>query len=148
MLPSLADADRKRLFRCAGTVCGIALLFSPLAGRSSIEVQGDRIIPLSVAAPVRPKPVSYDVRSFAAVRDPFVIEDSGTPSPAAAASASGAVVTAVISGVDARALIEERNVVRLIRPGDAVDGSAVVSIAGRGVRLANGRLLPLMGDRP
>lgn len=69
--------------------------------------------------------------------------------PAAApAQRPPARVTALITGTHPFALIDEGGTTRLVTLGDRIGEDAVTAISGVGVRLANGRTLPLAPDPP
>ena len=76
------------------------------------------------------------------VAPPFTIP---VPAPAQQPPAR---VTALITGTHPFALIDEGGTTRLVTLGDRIGDDAVTAISGTGVRLANGRLLPLAPDPP
>ena len=55
--------------------------------------------------------------------------------------AQTARVTAVVTGAHPFALVEDAGTTRLVTVGDRIAGELIAAIDGRGVRLANGRLL-------
>lgn len=69
------------------------------------------------------------------------------PAPAPA-QRPPARVTAVITGTHPFALIDEGGTTRLVTLGDRIGEDAVTAISGTGIRLANGRTLPLAPDPP
>ncbi len=123
----------------------------PLAGQSSSEFFGERP---SVAAPATASPIVETPRERAIYvkRDPFEAEEPRQGNAAAAGTravqgqpmpAAGPLVTAVVLGPSARALVDDGMRVRIVQPGDALAGSVVRSIDAAGVHLATGAILPL-----
>lgn len=148
MLPALDDPARAWLLRVACAACSIALLLVPLVGRSAIELGRERGAQMPLFSTTIVKRTSYDVQSFARVRDPFIVDGVKTVRSPVIVPAAKAAVTAVITGTEARALIEENGNVRLVRVGDVISGSRVTAISRPGVRLANGAFLTLDGSAP
>ncbi|HTD36019.1 MAG TPA: hypothetical protein VK669_00790 [Candidatus Limnocylindrales bacterium] len=111
---------------------------TPAMSSAAPERSGDmpeRIMPL----PSSLGPLPPNAGAGEAAR-PFAI-----PAPAPA-QRPPARVTAVITGTHPFALIDEGGTTRLVTLGDRIGEDAVAAISGTGVRLANGRTLPLAPD--
>lgn len=160
------NEQRKRLLTCSALLCAIPLCLSPLAGRSSFELESERAAfnarfsALEVANVWKDQPVSV-------ARDPFVPETSPPDTAAKAESGSAGIVgmhvtqgesiglamppnragapivSAIVTGPSSRALVSDGERVRVVRVGDMLAGSRVASIDGSGVHLQSGLLLPL-----
>ena len=61
--------------------------------------------------------------------------------PFATGPRTGAAVTAVITGPQPFALVDESGTTRVLTVGDRIDGDRIVGIDANGVRLAGGRVL-------
>lgn len=163
----LDDRRRKQLGGLSALLCSIAILLLPVAARSSIGVEHDRLaleerFRLPVLAP------AYAPPHLIVLRDPF---DSVAPPPeemsysgspfgtsrpqlvplppnrgamgTSVADAAGVmdvpIVRAVITGgATPRALVDENGQVRIIGLSDTMEGSPVVAIDTLGIRLKNG----------
>jgi hypothetical protein len=145
-------------------LCCLPALLLPLAGRSAFELhEEEAVLAQRFEKDEAHAPKAVAVLSVA--RDPFVpdapqqIAPSGTPSsltsgsvvgthvvqgaPIGIALPSGAEVRAIVSGLSPRALVEEGGRVRVVAPGDSLNGSRILRIDSSGVALQNGLRLSL-----
>src|SRR6185437_1494457 len=157
----LDEASRRRMFAWSAVLCAIPLCLAPLAGRSSFEVAGERArFEARFSAPALE--VTWHRHSVNVARDPFAVEKPVEGGPVTAAGVvgvhvtqgqaigytvpghGGAVrVTAVVTGVSPRALIDEGSGVRIVGVGDTLSGARIVGIDASGVHLQHGTLLAL-----
>jgi hypothetical protein len=79
-----------------------------------------------------------------AMQPPFATTTA--QSLAAAAQPLSARVTALVTGAHPYALLDDAGTTRLVTLGDRVGGTTIAAISASGVRLANGRTLPLVTD--
>jgi len=142
MLPALFDDERRTLLRAALMMCAASLAMLPLTSQSSLEAGAGTVTATSSSA----RGNELETLSFPSIaldRDPFV---PGVAMPDAAMSAadsrenggSGAVVRAVVTGTEPRALVEIGTVVRVVGIGDAVGTAKVLEINASGVTLSGG----------
>ena len=131
MLPALLDNDRRTLMRVAVMMCTASLGILPMTVPSSSTARAD-------ARPARgatqdfgiPQKLAFPPVAFA--RDPFV------PDATAREAESGAVLRAVVTGPQPRALVEIAGVARVVRVGDRIGQGVVLSIDAGGVVLSGG----------
>ncbi len=141
MLPALLDDDRRTLARVALTMCAASLAILPMtipsSGTARADAQRARGVRRELGVPGR---LTFPTMAFA--RDPF--EPDATDSEAV----PGAVLRAVVTGVQPRALVEVAGVARVVRVGDRIGRATVVSIEATGVALSGGIELHVTTVRP
>lgn len=163
----LDDTQRRRTLLCSVLLCVVPLFLAPLAGRSSLEVAGERAMldarfsAPSLAATWSAKPVNV-------ARDPFIPEvaksavapragavvgvhvTQGQPIGYAASPNQGPIlgVVAIVTGASPRALVDDGSHVRVVGIGDVLDGSRILRIDRAGIHLVNGTVLALAEDEP
>lgn len=137
-------------------LCAVPLCLAPLAGRSSMEIAGER-----AAFDARFSAPAFDrgrhTGPIEVARDPFVPEVRSTEAPPppggivgmhvtqGAPIAAVPVVTAVVTGASPRALVDDGAQVRIAAVGDALAGSRITAIDASGIYLQNGKFMPLSG---
>jgi hypothetical protein len=149
MLRPLRSERRRSLLRGSLLSLSAALLVSPLAFPPALPAQAGASTPHasqdvpSLEDPREPQPVI--------ARDPFVPEASVANADASAAAGdpngTGIAIEAVALGSEPRALVEIGGVSRIVRAGDSLGESKVLSIGEGGVVLEDGQTLPLTVPR-
>lgn len=150
------ESHRKRLLAWSALLCAVPICLAPLAGRSSLELASEH-----AAFYARFSAPRFEAEQHAppitSVRDPFVpdVRSTGVPPPRTGIVGMHVtqgqpigglpVVTAVVTGASARALVDDGAQVHVVAVGDALAGSRVTSIDASGVRLQNGIFVPLSG---
>lgn len=170
---TLSDGERRTLILWSVSLCAASILLAPLAARSSGEVApADPGIATEVHAPDVParattlpplvirdpfvadappagseKPPPEDTSNATAVGTPVV---AGTPLGFAPGRALGdnAIVTAIITGDEPEALVEESGRSTILRIGGQLDGLRVTGITAEGIRLADGSVRRVQEVRP
>lgn len=150
----IGDAPRRALLCASALLCAGGGILIPLAAQSSFEAGAGRgrfVQRFAVDAWQPPHVRAYPAPSI--IRDPFALprgtaahDVSGMhvvqgASTGIAIPASSVRVSAIVTGDDTRALVEENGAVRVVRAGDKLAGSLVRDIGPTGVRLRNGTLI-------
>ena len=141
MLPALLDDDRRALVRTALIMCSVSLASLPLCVPSSGTARADAQRARGSAQELGvPGALTFPAVAFA--RDPFV------PDAANRDSDAGAVLRAVVTGAQPRALVEVAGVARVVRVGERIGRAIVLSIDAGGVTLSGGVELHVTTVRP
>jgi hypothetical protein len=144
MLRPLRSERRRSLLRGSFLSLSAALLVSPLAFPPALPAQAGATLPRT----------SQDVPSIeearepqlVIARDPFVPEASvanADTSVAGDPNGTGIAIEAVALGSEPRALVQIAGASRIVRAGDSLGASKVISIGEGGVVLDDGETLPL-----
>lgn len=150
MLPALLDDQRHSLRRISLMLCTFAIAaLSVTTSITSIASARDHTSH-GMSAPTQTETLVYphtDLR-----RDPFVPEAgyhiAAQGASAAVAGAGSAIVRAVITGAEPRALVELNGSVRVVGIGDRIGTLAVIGITRGGIIVDGGLTLPLVEGQP
>jgi hypothetical protein len=148
MLPALLDGQRRTLLRLGVAASVASLIILPLTDMSPVTASAGMQIADGVKRlPNAPLPLSFP--PIPLDRDPFVADadaqmplqgDRGRIDEAGTA----AVLRAVVTGTEPRALVELGSTVRVVGIGDRLGGATVTAITRTGLLLSSGIELPLV----
>lgn len=167
---SVNDKQRRRLLAWSALLCAIPVSLAPLAGRTSFELASEQAAFGARFSAPQLDGVWSD-KAVSVLHDPFIAEagEAARGTSVTKANVIGAhvtqgestgitvpvggsvpqmpfTVTAVVTGVSPRALVDDGARVRVVGVGDPIAGSRVISIDGSGVHLQSGVLVPLAED--
>jgi hypothetical protein len=146
----LDERMRRHMLAAAAVLCAVPAVLAPMAARSSLaSLRENTALSERFAAPL--PTLQWRSRVVRVTRDPFA-GDAGNDTIKEPASRplvpQTSFLEAVATGGEPRALVQDGSEARVVGIGDVLDGSRVVAIDSKMVRLANGAVLLLAPGSP